>query len=78
MNDQLTMYRVGDFYALYGKDAEIVAKVLQLTLMYQNRKSGELAMCGFPHHSLEGHLRILLNKKYKVAIADGAQRKEAE
>lgn len=56
--DMLLMFRMGDFYELFDKDAETAAKVLGLTLTSRDK---EITMAGFPHHSLETHLHKLLH-----------------
>lgn len=60
-------FRMGDFYEFFAEDAEIVAKELNLTLTTRDKT---VAMCGFPHHSLEAHLKALLAAGHKVAICD--------
>jgi DNA mismatch repair protein MutS len=63
----LLLFRMGDFYELYGDDAEVVSKVLGLSLTYRNKT---LAMAGFRHQVLEGHLRRLIGAGHRVAICD--------
>jgi DNA mismatch repair protein MutS len=63
----LLMFRVGDFYELFEKDAETAAKVLGLSLTVRDKV---FPMAGFPHHSLESHLRKLLHAGHRVAICD--------
>lgn len=69
--DALLFYRMGDFYELFFEDAKIAAKELQLVLTSRNPKADEpIAMCGMPYHSVEEHLRRLLEKGFKVVICD--------
>ncbi len=63
----LLLFRMGDFYELFDTDAEIAARVLGLTLTSRDKT---WAMAGFPHHSLEHHLRKLLHAGHRVAICD--------
>lgn len=63
----LLLFRMGDFYELFAEDAEVAAKLLGLTLTTRDRT---LAMAGFPHHSLETHLRKLLQAGHRVAICE--------
>src|SRR5262249_790666 len=48
-------------------DAELLARVLGLTLTSRDKS---VPMAGFPHHSLEHHLRKLLQSGYRVAVCD--------
>lgn len=68
--DKLIIFRVGDFYELFGEDAEKAAKVLGLTLTKRQDGDKVIAMAGFPHHSLEVNLKKLLQAKLRVAIAE--------
>ncbi len=63
----LLLFRMGDFYELFDADAEIAARVLGLTLTSRDKT---WPMAGFPHHSLEHHLRKLLHAGHRVAICD--------
>lgn len=63
----LLLFRMGDFYELFGEDAEVAARVLGLTLTSRDKT---VTMAGFPHHSLEMHLRKLLTAGHRVAVCD--------
>ncbi|MFO0925627.1 MAG: DNA mismatch repair protein MutS [Gemmataceae bacterium] len=63
----LLLFRAGDFYELFFDDAELVARVLGLTLTSRDR---QVPMAGFPHHALELHLRKLLRAGHRVAVCD--------
>jgi DNA mismatch repair protein MutS len=63
----LLLFRMGDFYETFDADAEIAAKLLGLTLTSRDKS---IPMAGFPHHSLETHLRRLLQAGQRVAICD--------
>ena len=65
--NMLLLFRVADFYELYGEDAEIAARILGLTLTSRDRT---LAMAGFPHHQLETYLHRLLKAGQRVAICE--------
>ncbi len=60
-------FRMGDFYELFGEDAEKVAPILGLTL---TTRDGREKMAGFPHMALDGHLRRLLETGNRVAVCD--------
>jgi DNA mismatch repair protein MutS len=63
----LLLFRMGDFYELFEDDAEVVARVLGLTLTSRDKT---VPMAGFPHHALDQHLRKLLKAGHRVAICD--------
>jgi DNA mismatch repair protein MutS len=65
--DMLLLFRMGDFYELFEKDAETAHKALGLTLTSRDK---ELAMAGFPHHQLETYLHKLLQAGFRVAVCD--------
>ena len=64
----VTAYRVGDFYEFYGKDAETVAKILELHLSSRN---GE-PMVGIPQHALEQYTALLEESGFKLTIQEYA------
>ncbi|MBQ9720489.1 MAG: hypothetical protein IJV64_07320, partial [Oscillospiraceae bacterium] len=67
--DDLVLYRVGDFYEMFGEDAERAAAVLDLTLTTRSIPDmGRVAMCGVPAHNLDLYVERLRDK-YDVAIA---------
>ncbi len=69
--DAILLFRVGDFYETFGKDAIIAAKVLGI--VQTKRKNGAAAsieLAGFPHHSLDTYLPKLVRAGYRVAICD--------
>src|SRR5436305_371623 len=63
----LLLFRMGDFYETFGDDAELVSRVLGLTLTSRDKS---IPMAGFPHHQLESYLRKLLHSGHRVAICD--------
>jgi DNA mismatch repair protein MutS len=63
----LLLFRMGDFYELFGEDAHVAARVLHLTLTSRDKT---VPMAGFPHHALESHLHKLLKAGHRVAVCD--------
>ncbi|MGE3803111.1 MAG: DNA mismatch repair protein MutS [Gemmataceae bacterium] len=63
----LMLFRMGDFYELFGDDAEQASRILGIALTSRDKA---MPMAGFPHHSLEVHLRKLLKAGQRVAICD--------
>ena len=65
--NMLLLFRVGEFYELFGEDAETASRILGLTLTSRDRI---LPMAGFPHHQLETYLHRLLKAGQRVAICE--------
>jgi DNA mismatch repair protein MutS len=69
--DAMLLFRVGDFYETFGKDAEKAAGVLGIILTKRGAGSeSETALAGFPHHSLNTYLPKLVKAGMRVAICD--------
>jgi DNA mismatch repair protein MutS len=69
--EALLMMRVGDFYELYGEDAEIAARELEIVLTGRDDgKNGRVPMAGVPYHAVERYVARLVQKGYKVALMD--------
>ncbi|MCI8512743.1 MAG: DNA mismatch repair protein MutS [Lachnospiraceae bacterium] len=69
--DCILFYRLGDFYEMFFEDAQTVSRELELTLTGKDCGLEERApMCGVPYHAVEGYLSRLVQKGYKVAIAE--------
>ena len=69
--DAILLFRCGDFYETYEKDAETAAQVLGITLTRRNNKGQtSTAMAGFPHHALDTYLPRLVRAGFRVAICD--------
>ncbi len=69
--EELVFFRLGDFYELFFEDAVTASRELELTLTGKVAGLKErVPMCGVPHHAVKNYLEKLLNKGYKVAIAE--------
>lgn len=69
--DALLLFRVGDFYETFGEDAVKASNVLNIVLTKRkNGKAREIALAGFPHHSLDTYLPKLVRAGFRVAICD--------
>lgn len=69
--DCILFYRLGDFYEMFFEDAQTAARELELTLTGKECGLEERApMCGVPHHALDNYLNKMVQKGYKVAIAE--------
>ena len=69
--DCILFYRLGDFYEMFFDDAKTAAKELELVLTGKDCGLPERApMCGVPFHAVDGYVNRLVEKGYKVAIAE--------
>ncbi len=69
--DCLLFYRLGDFYEMFFEDAITTSRELELTLTGKECGLKERApMCGIPYHAVDSYLYRLVQKGYKVAIAE--------
>ncbi|MCC6445713.1 MAG: DNA mismatch repair protein MutS [Armatimonadetes bacterium] len=67
----LLMFRLGDFYELFGEDAEIASRELEITLTGREvGKPERMPMCGVPYHAVDRYLARLVAKGYRVALCD--------
>ena len=69
--DCILLYRIGDFYEMFGEDAVLGSKVLDITLTSRDKgKKEKVPLAGVPWHALESYLPKLVSKGYKVAICE--------
>lgn len=65
-DDALLLFRLGDFYEMFHKDAEEGARLLDITLT----KRQNYPMAGIPYHAMDAYLPKLLQAGKKVAIVE--------
>lgn len=69
--DAMLLFRVGDFYETFGKDAVKASKILGIILTKRGAGSeSETELAGFPHHSINTYLPKLVKAGERVAICD--------
>ncbi len=69
--DAIVFFRLGDFYETFDEDAETAARELDLVLTSRPMAKGQrVPMAGVPHHAVEGYIARLIEKGYRVAIAE--------
>lgn len=69
--DAILLFRVGDFYEMYGKDAVVGAEILGIVQTKRANGTGLFVeMAGFPHHALDTYLPKLVRAGKRVAICD--------
>ena len=69
--DAILMFRVGDFYEIFGKDAVEASEILGITLTRRmNGIDNRIELAGFPHHALDTYLPKLVRAGKRVAICE--------
>jgi len=69
--DAIVFFRMGDFYELFFRDAEIASGLLGITLTKRGKLKGEdIPMAGVPVHAMDGYLARLIRAGQRVAICD--------
>ena len=69
--DTLVLFRMGDFYETFDRDAQIASDVLGITLTKRaNGAAHTVPLAGFPYHSLDNHLPKLVDAGLRVAICE--------
>ena len=67
--DSLVLYQMGDFFEVYGKDAQTVSEALELNLASRSIGGNQRTeMCGFPSNRLETYVYLLLDRGFDVAV----------
>ncbi|MDY0338763.1 MAG: DNA mismatch repair protein MutS [Acholeplasmataceae bacterium] len=67
--DAIVFFRLGDFYEMFFDDAILASKVLEIALT--SRDAGEkVPMCGIPYHAAKAYIQKLIEKGFKIAIAE--------
>lgn len=67
----LLFYRMGDFYELFGEDAERGARLLGITLTTRGQSNQEpIRMAGVPVHAVDQYLSRLVKAGESVAICE--------
>ena len=62
----IVMFRLGDFYEMFGEDAIVAAPILGATLTHR----GDQPMCGVPYHALNSYLAKLIRAGKTAALCD--------
>ena len=62
----ILMFRLGDFYEMFGEDAIVASPILGATLTHRN----DQPMCGVPYHALNSYLAKLIRAGKTAALCD--------
>lgn len=69
-SDRILLYRLGDFYEVFGDNAVTLSDELGLTLTSRDfGLASRVPMIGFPYHAADNYLQKII-QKHKVAIAE--------
>ncbi len=69
--DALLFFRLGEFYELFFEDAIIGSRELEIVLTGRDAGSSDrIPMCGIPAHIAPTYFNKLVEKGYKVAVAE--------
>jgi DNA mismatch repair protein MutS len=69
--DSLLFYRMGDFYELFFKDAEIASRALGIVLTKRGKHQGaDIPMCGVPVVRADEYLHKLIAAGFRVAVCE--------
>ncbi|MFZ1683572.1 MAG: DNA mismatch repair protein MutS [Candidatus Zixiibacteriota bacterium] len=69
--DKILMFRMGDFYEMFGDDAVKAAPILGIALTSRGHVNGQkIPLAGIPYHALERYLSRLTSKGEKVVIVE--------
>lgn len=69
--DCILFFRMWDFYETFYEDAKICSNILGIVLTNRDKNSkNAIPMAGVPYHSCDKYISKLIDKWYKVAIAD--------
>ncbi|NLV26115.1 MAG: DNA mismatch repair protein MutS [Methanomicrobiales archaeon] len=70
--DCVIFFRMGDFYETFCEDAQICARVLDITLTTRGRMPDgqDIPLAGVPYHAVDTYLSRMITRGYKVAICE--------
>ena len=68
--DALLLFRMGDFYEMFGDDAERAAPLLGLTLTSRDKGEDAVPMAGFPHPALDSYLAKIVQAGLRAAVCE--------
>ena len=69
--DEVLLFRMGDFYETFDNDARLISRELEIALTSREMGKGtRVPLAGIPYHALDGYLAKLIKKGYRVAICE--------
>ncbi|WP_390836083.1 DNA mismatch repair protein MutS [Tautonia plasticadhaerens] len=68
--DALLLFRMGDFYEMFGEDAERASALLGIALTSRDKGADAIPMAGFPHPALESYLARIVAAGHRAAVCE--------
>ena len=69
--DAIVLFRLGDFYEMFGDDAEKASRILQIALTTREKaKDNPIPMCGIPYFAADSYIARLIKAGFKVAVCE--------
>ena len=69
--DAILFFRLGDFYETFDRDAELTARLLNITLTSREMGKGQrVPLAGVPYHAAETYIARLIAAGQKVAVCE--------
>ena len=68
--DAILLFRVGDFYEVFGEDAQCASDIIGLPVTKYTKDGEIVSLAGFPHHALDTYLPKLVRAGKRVAICE--------
>jgi len=76
--DAILLFRVGDFYEMFGEDAVKASGILGIVLTNRNNGGSDVPLAGFPFHALDMYLPRLVRGGYRVAICEQLEKPDPQ
>ncbi len=68
---EIVLFRMGDFYEMFGDDARLASRVLEIVLTTREKgKADPMPMAGIPYHALDGYLARLIKNGHRVVLCE--------
>ncbi len=69
--DSILFFRMGDFYEMFGDDAKIASRILDIALTSREKNGKDpIPLCGVPYHAVDNYLAKLIKAGKKVAVCE--------
>ncbi|MBD3232410.1 MAG: DNA mismatch repair protein MutS [candidate division Zixibacteria bacterium] len=70
--DKILFFRLGDFYEMFGEDAKIASRALNIALTSRAHGKGaeRIPLAGVPYHSADKYINALLQAGHKVVVCE--------
>jgi len=67
----IVLFRMGDFFEVFFEDAELLSKILNITLTTRGSiEDVAIPMAGIPHHAISNYIEKLSSEGIRVVICD--------